>query len=123
MFTIQDGTKISTVQTLFNTTFPFLKLEFFKHPHKVYGYNTKKELLRLPRKPDEQLIGEVGKVIRITEDSTVASLEQLFIEYFGLLLQVFHKSGKLWLETTITDDWTLKKQNEEGLELSKYTAL
>jgi hypothetical protein len=32
---------------------------------------------------------------------------------------VFRKSGKTWLETSVTDDWTLKRQNEEGMELSR----
>jgi hypothetical protein len=36
-----------------------------------------------------------------------------------LSVQVFRKSGKSWLETTFTDGWTLKKQNQEGIDLSQ----
>ena len=32
-------------------------------------------------------------------------------EKLKLSAQVFRKSGKIWLETTFTDSWTLKKQN------------
>jgi hypothetical protein len=38
----------------------------------------------------------------------------------GLYVQVFRKSGKVWLETTATDNWSLYKQNEEGQELSVH---
>jgi hypothetical protein len=31
---------------------------------------------------------------------------------------VFRKSGNLWLETTMTDDWTLQQQNDHGYEIS-----
>jgi hypothetical protein len=49
----------------------------------------------------------------------VSELENLFEDKFKLSVQVFRKSGKSWLETTFTDGWSLKKQNQEGLDLSK----
>jgi hypothetical protein len=48
---------------------------------------------------------------------TVEELEKSFLVKFGLNVQVFRKSGKSWLETTITDKWTLEKQNTQGEEL------
>ena len=30
------------------------------------------------------------------------------------------KSGKIWLETSATDYWTLEQQNEEGKSLAKH---
>jgi hypothetical protein len=33
-----------------------------------------------------------------------------------LSVQVFRKSGKNWLETTASDQWSLEKQNAKGLE-------
>jgi hypothetical protein len=35
-----------------------------------------------------------------------------------MVVQVSRKSGTLWLETTMTDSWTLGQQNEHGRELS-----
>lgn len=46
--------------------------------------------------------------------TTVMDLEQEFQDSFGLSIQVFRKSGDVWIETTVTDDWTLAKQNEEA---------
>jgi hypothetical protein len=50
---------------------------------------------------------------------TVNELEQRFKSQFGLNIQVFRKHGKTWIETTVTDNWTLFKQNEEGKTLSE----
>ena len=50
---------------------------------------------------------------------TVIDLEKKFREVFGLGIQVFRKSGKAWLETTLTDNWTLEEQNRQGEALSK----
>ena len=49
---------------------------------------------------------------------SVTELETMFRENFGLYVQVFRRSGKLWLETTATDSWTLTVQNDQGKELS-----
>ena len=49
---------------------------------------------------------------------TVASFEQTLLNQFGIAAQVFRKSGNLWLETTMTDQWSLAQQNEHGREIS-----
>lgn len=119
MFTIEAGMSISTVQHAFNEAFPFLKLEFFRKPHRPKGASEKKHLL----KPDGILRARSKSrkktFVQVTEEMTVSELEQLFLEYFGISAQVFRKSGRSWLETTFTDDWTLQKQNHEGMELSR----
>ena len=50
---------------------------------------------------------------------SVNELEQQFKSRFGLNIQVFRKHCKTWIETTVTDNWTLVKQNEEGRTLSE----
>ena len=49
----------------------------------------------------------------------VSELEKQFNDKLQLSAQVFRKAGKSWLETTFTDSWSLRKQNLEGMELSK----
>lgn len=118
MLTIQEGTAISTIQSAFTRLFPYLKIEFFRHPHSLHGANAKSDLLP----PGEVLRAhalhgnDTGLVIR--KDMSVAELERLFHRHFGLNAQVFRKSGRTWLETTLTDDWSLNKQNTQGYELS-----
>jgi hypothetical protein len=57
--------------------------------------------------------------IEIFDQMTVKQLETTFREKFGLNVQVARRSGSMWLETTMTDNWTLKHQNDHGRELSE----
>lgn len=117
---ITDKKKIAAIQKEFGALFPFLKIEFFSKPHKV-GAPSARKIMKLPSKT----LGECRTIhtsgtITITPRTTVAELEQKFMDIFGLSIQVFRKSGKAWLETTVTDGWTLDKQNKQGEALSNY---
>lgn len=116
---INDDVYIETIQEKFNRCFPFLKLEFFSKKHKKGEGTSKNNLQKAGSKiADCRKIKRSG-VIKISGREKVAELEQMFQDSFGLSVQVFRKSGKVWLETTSTDDWTLEKQNEQAKELSK----
>jgi hypothetical protein len=41
---------------------------------------------------------------------------------FGLHVQVFRKSGSLYIETTNSDDWSIGQQNAEGKTASEEHA-
>jgi hypothetical protein len=118
---INDRRKIYAIQETFNQQFPYLKLEFFSKPHKVGGGSSKK-LITVPSKTlgECRTIHDTG-TLTITPQMTVADLEQGFSNVYGLSVQVFRKSGKVWLETTVTDKWTLEEQNRQGESLSKLS--
>ena len=106
---------IEDVQQDFNTTYPYLKLDF----HSLNNLNSS-----LPRRillPASSLgsagLKKAGE-IELREDMSVHELEHSFKTLFGLNIQVSRKAGMIWLETTKTDKWTLKKQNEHGREIS-----
>ncbi len=116
---INDRRKIFAIQEEFNTLFPYLKIEFFSRESKQGESSSKK-----PVKPDSTTLGECRTVhkkghVTITSDMTVADLEQQFSDVYGLQIQLYRKSGKVWLGTTLTDAWTLEKQNRQGEALSK----
>lgn len=117
---INDHRKIFAIQEEFNTTFPYLKLEFFSKPHKPGGASPKTLI-----KNNSITLGECRTVhhkgdITIIPEMTVFDLEQNLSDVYGLGVQVFRKSGKTWLETTVTDNWTLAEQNKQGEDLSKW---
>ena len=118
---ISSDKKISSIKEEFNHLFPYLKLEFFIRKHKVLAGNYRSDMLQTDLTPKELHKLKGNAIIEITEDMQVAAVEQLFQEKFGISAQVFRKSGRSWLETTVTDDWTLKHQNDEGKELSTFT--
>lgn len=115
---VSDDRKLSAIQADFNVLFPFLKVEFFKAPHKI-GEGSMKSLIYENSKNvrDCRVRHEDGD-LTISADMTVNELEESFLKNFGLSVQVFRKSGNVWLETSATDNWTLRQQNDEGAELS-----
>ncbi|HEX4851927.1 MAG TPA: hypothetical protein VFV08_14025, partial [Puia sp.] len=52
--------------------------------------------------------------IQLDEKQKVGDLEAELKRRFGLNAQVLRRSGNSWIETSLTDDWTLEKQNKEG---------
>lgn len=118
---ITDRRKIYAIQKEFSAMFPFLKIEFFSKPHKP-GAGSPKKLVKSAAKT----LGECRSIhrngsITITPAMTVAELEQHFSDVFGLSAQIFRQSGKTWLETTVTDGWTLEEQNKQGKALSEMS--
>jgi hypothetical protein len=113
---INESRKLFELQQEFNTCFPYLKIEFFHSPHGSEE-GSPKRLIRNPGRSIKECTDRSGEMI-ITADMSVGELEQKFREQFGLFAQVFRHSGKVWLETTLTDSWTLAEQNSQGQELS-----
>ncbi len=113
---INECNKIYTLQEDFNTMFPFLKVEFYTKFRNQNGLSS--NILNNKSLCDARTIHSETKPI-ITAETTVVELEMQFLEIYGLIIQVFRKSGKVWLETSITDGWTLEEQNRQGKDLSK----
>ena len=115
---VEDNRLLSDVQLEFNTYFPYLKLEFFRAPHKIGEGSAKKLLMDNRRRiKDCRSKSKTGDLI-FSAETTVADLENTFFRDFGLSAQVFRRSGNVWLETSATDSWSLMQQNSEGAELS-----
>jgi hypothetical protein len=117
---INDRRKVFAIQEAFSKAFPYLKLEFLVKPHQVNGGHPGKFI-----KHNSITVGECRSLhktgnLTITENMTVANLERRFADIYGLGVQVFRKSGKMWLETSVTGDWTLAEQNRQGEHLSGY---
>ena len=107
---------LEEIKQEFNNAFPYLKLDF-KMPESIATRNFK------PKTPVSQLkIGDLLKdnpegVIIINENNSIKQIAQKFADHFGLVTHFFRKSGNLWLEIKMTSDWTLKQQNESGMEV------
>lgn len=117
--TIHGDRLIAEVQHDFSKAYPFLKIEFFSDG-----------LVRKDRYPASMLLSRQMRIkeawkrpttdpsLEFSDLTTVAELENSFMNTYGLSVQVFRKSGNLWLETSMTDNWTLKQQNDHGKEIS-----
>lgn len=109
---IYDHEKIDEVQDKFNECFPYLKLEFYNQPHKLHEAS-----------PEEHLIqpGTYIEDIRKTHESGVISIkswdktghvEQEFKRMFGLNVQVFRLHKDKWIQTSDSDELTLKELSD-----------
>jgi len=111
---ITSDKKLADIKREFHKVFPYLRMEFYSGHHETGKGSPKEEQLE-----DGKTIGEVsGKDIRedfkVLPDMTVREVEKYFYEKLSLNVQVFRKSGNLWMQTTATDHWTLQEQNRKG---------
>ena len=115
-FIINDSIRILDIQESFTKMFPFLKLEFYrKGVHAGSGTID----IKKPNITKDKTLGEVSTIaknnqITVSPEMTVSELENNIKDKFGLTLQVFRKSGNVWLQTSYTDSWTLEEQNHQG---------
>ncbi len=121
MIVLDDDMSINEIQEVFSKRYPFLKLVFY---HLSDSFNPGPET-HLPIKNMAKKISDYRKsykkgVHQISEYQTVSEIEKIFKEQYNLLAFIFRKSGKSWLETTITGHWELEKQNSEGEKLSAH---
>ncbi len=114
---IENTTTTYDLKKVFNDALPFLKIEFFKEPC-IKGQRFSRDKMTTNNQTLDKIrhINTYG-VLKFSERTKVSELEKKFFTSFGLCVQVFRKSGNIWLETTATENWTLGQQNEEGKNL------
>ena len=112
---IEDDVLIN-IKTAFQEYYPYLTLRFYKNPHEERVASCESERIPLDKPMEEVTMFHTAGKIDISPDRTVAAVEYDFFKVLGLCVQIFRKSGNLWLETIQTDHWTLEQQNEAGKE-------
>lgn len=113
---LEESMTLAEIQQEFSKLFPYLKLEFYSMRNSLKNtFNTSflsKTLndFRRRSKSDD---------LNISSDMSVTTLEYNFQANFDLNVHVYRKSGKSWLETSATGEWTLSEQNAEGEALGE----
>ena len=106
---------IREIEKAFSTIYPYLKIEFPKDG--IRWLTVEEEGIdseHWPRQAQDLLQSEV----QLSDDMTVGELESRLQELLAVPVAIFRRSGKSWLETRMTRDWTLKEQNDHGRELA-----
>ena len=108
---------IKEVQSDFSNYFPYLKLEFFSQS--AFSLPAIQQHIALPsnKKIGRAQTNLSDGYLNVVPEMKVKELEQKLKEEFSLSAQVFRRSGNVWLQTTMTDNWTLQQQNEHAKEL------
>ena len=115
---IEKGTSVDEIKKVFTARYPYLRIELYKNPSNN-NIPIKKEALPYNFLLDKYIHSPGATIIDINNDVTVAGLEHQF-EDVGLAAEVLRKSGNVWIETSLTDNWTLQQQNTEAEEISKH---
>ena len=114
---IEIEASVKDIQKQFNVYYPFLQLQFYK------SLQSEDKLVQRIQKAHPDLpIKQLATIYRpmkmhIARDKTVAQLLSDF-KAIGLIVQVSRKSGNLLVETSLTVDWTLERQNNEAILVS-----
>ncbi|NJL76438.1 MAG: hypothetical protein HC892_16895 [Saprospiraceae bacterium] len=115
--TIHDNRTLREIQIEFQSYFPFLKIEFYDAQHTAgEGSPPCQQIFDLSRTIRDIKRARTAGEININDNLKVSTLEQSFYELYGLNVQVFRNSCGVWLQTTITDHWTLGEQNSKAKE-------
>ncbi len=108
---IQGNRIIGELQQEFNSHFPYLRIEFYRQR----AGEEKSTIEKLSAGQKLSLLnGSAGKItIQIDKNDKITTLKEQFNK-FGIGVVIFRKAGSVWVETTLTEDWTLDRQNSEG---------
>ena len=120
VITYTTSQNISSLKEEFNAVFPFLKLEL-EDLSKIQKKDTLEPIFN-KRISNINFTTKKFKrgYIHVTEEMSVTLLEKQFEDQFGIAMRVFRKSGNSWIGTNLTNDWSLKRQNDEGNALKLF---
>lgn len=107
---------IDNIKKEFAQAFPFLKIDFKQKPLNLQSH-PKARISYLPQRVCDFANNAQDGVLSISENNSIKQIITKLEEHFGLNAQFFRKSGNSWVEIRNTVDWTLKQQNESGMEV------
>ncbi|CAN5589391.1 hypothetical protein BH10BAC3_BH10BAC3_32830 [soil metagenome] len=114
---IEKGNPTEEIAKQFNFYYPYLKIEFYNKPFVKQQHASKKDSAETNSRFGPLAQFNSTGIINISGNRTVRELE-FDIASLGLYGQVLRKSGHMWIETVLTNDWTLQHQNYEGEQIS-----
>lgn len=109
---------ITELQRRFQEEFAYLDLKFFRTFSQGEGLSTVKRFCDPSKTLGEEILLKANDPIHISDSMTVNELVEEFYRTYGVHVQVFRKSANLWMEITLTNNWTLRQQNNHGKEIS-----
>lgn len=109
---IYDHEKIDEVQDKFNECFPYLKLEFYHQPHKLHEASLEEHLIQPGSYIEDIRKTHESGVISIKSWDKTGHVEQEFKRLFALNVQIFRLHKDKWIQTTDSDELTLKEQSD-----------
>jgi hypothetical protein len=109
---IERNMTIDQVNHNLHTKFPYLKLVFFKQANNNEEDNSENRITALYTPLIDIYPNLRNALINLNGNLQVRNLETKINEITGARVQVFRRSGNVWLETLTTDNKTLADLNK-----------
>jgi hypothetical protein len=117
---ITNDSLLADIQDAFSAAYPFLMIEFFRNDKCPL---TSRHVKIAPGTPLKDLMSlQAMQVINIGSQRTVSEVLRDCIGTLGLTAQICRKSGNVWNAVSLTDGWTLDRQNAAGEYISAIMA-
>lgn len=111
---IDSGTTYREIARFFHEQFPYLQLRFFRQPHKAGEGSARADMIADLN--DTCNVSGIH-VFEANAEQTAGELESWFSNSMDIHIQVFRKSGSVWLETVNSgDSLSLAELNAKGRE-------
>jgi len=112
LLNIHDNLLLEDIQDHFSKSFPSLKIEFYRHPHKWKKGSMQQDQIDTTMKVADIRKKHDPGVLEIKSTDTTGHVESMFKDRFGLNVQIFRKGKNCWIQTITTDNYSLQQQAE-----------
>ena len=109
---IHDQVSLADLQNQFSKSFPYLKIEFYRHPHQLQKGSRHADQIDTNKKIMDVQERHAYGILEFKDSDTTGHVESLFSQKFGLNVQIFRKGNNCWIQTLNTDYYTLNQQSE-----------
>lgn len=109
---IHDHERIEEIQDRFNECFPYLKIEFYTQPHKWHEASGQEYLIPPGTYIEDVRRSHESGIFSIKSWDKTGYVEQEFKRLFGLNVQIFRLHKDKWIQTSDSDELTLKEQSD-----------
>lgn len=115
-----EDTTLAEINKAFQGHFPFLKIQFYESKiDPIKGIEVAGDPVKNYNMSVHDLLhGRIAEGLSMNGHLKVRSFENMWHEKAGIWIQVFRKSGNIWLQTTVTDEMTLSEINRLGEEMN-----
>ena len=117
---VNSESLLSDIQDAFSICYPFLLMEFFRKSRSLAPLRQ----IRLEPLGNIKALDDpaASHVIDVGSLRTVAEVAQEIAGITGAVVKISRKSGSVWNVISLTDGWTLERQNAAGEYISRLMA-
>ena len=117
---VNSESLLSDIQDAFSACYPFLLIEFFRKSRSPAPLRQ----IRMEQLTNIKALDNpaASHIIDVGNLRTVAEVTQEIAGITGVIVIVSRRSGNVWNVISLTDGWTLERQNAAGEYISKLMA-